>query len=233
MELGCELVPTMVDGARLPTRLPPELGTLPSLNFIELNPADSELGYLELLGDLFYKAVRRDGDVVVVYDDHDVAEGCMCGKLAGLLITGELGSQGRDVVRVATCGFAAVALAEAAERWPEVIVLTGEQGITPGLQRRSAGFDAMPCGSPPLPPWGTTRAGSTMTATPTGLVTPRKPTHRPIVSEHRDRGRGRSGPPGWWRWSRAGVRRDRRRSADRDGEPAGVRERHGRGWVGR
>lgn len=198
MELGCELVPTMVDGARLPTRLPPELGTLPSLNFIELNPADSELGYLELLGDLFYKAVRRDGDVVVVYDDHDVAE-VHVRKLAGLLITGELGSEGRDVVRVATRGFAAVALAEAAERWPEVIVLTGEQGITPRLAAQISGLrrNAVRVTAAAALGYYAGRIHDDGDANGSGDAPEADPSaHRVGASRP---GTGRSGPPGWWR----------------------------------
>ena len=140
MALRRDLVPTMVDGARWPDELPGDLAVLRDLNFVDLNPADSTLGYLELLGDLFYKSVRRHGDVVVAHDGSDTAE-VHVRKLAGLMTSGVPVEDAEQLVRAVSRGFAAISLGQAAARWPEVIVLVGEDGMTPALVARRRGLE--------------------------------------------------------------------------------------------
>ena len=78
LDLGCEVVPTMVDGARWPAEMPPDLAPVTEASFVELDPGTRAVGYLELLGDLFYKTVRREGDVVVVFDENDARRRSTC-----------------------------------------------------------------------------------------------------------------------------------------------------------
>ncbi|MFZ0159000.1 MAG: toll/interleukin-1 receptor domain-containing protein [Kineosporiaceae bacterium] len=140
IDLACDLVPAMVDGARWPSELPPDIAEITQLSFIDLNLAESRVGYFELLGNLFYKAVRREGDVVVVYDDTDASAEIHLRKLAGMLTSAVLGEDATPLVRAASRGFAAISLGEAAALWPEVVVLRGDQGTTEELEARMRGL---------------------------------------------------------------------------------------------
>lgn len=139
IDLACELVPVMVDGARWPARVPDDIAEITRESFVELGPAESRLGYLELLGNLFYKAVRREGDVIVVYDDTEASAEIHLRKLAGMLTSSALGEDVTPLIRAATRGFAAISLGEAAEQWPEVVVLRGDHAITSEVEARMRG----------------------------------------------------------------------------------------------
>lgn len=138
LRAGRELVPTMVDGARFPHELPDDIAPLKTRNWLDLNPSDSPERYQELLGDVFYKTCRDDGDVVVVTHDSAKAD-VHLRELAARLKVGALAG-GRDAVRAYTHGFATLPLGDAAARWPDVFVLKDPNRHDPLLEARERGI---------------------------------------------------------------------------------------------
>jgi hypothetical protein len=116
------VVPTMLDGAGLPSALPSALASLRHAQLLDLCPADSPVCYCELLADVFMKTHHRRGSPIIVTDGSDEAE-VYLRALAVQLRSGQLGLDGAVAVTAVTRGFAAVTLREAAARWPEVIIL--------------------------------------------------------------------------------------------------------------
>jgi hypothetical protein len=116
------VVPTMLDGARLPPVLPPTLTALHRAQRLDLLTADPASGYGELLADVFMKTHFRRRRPVIITDGSDRAE-VYLDRLAYELKTGRLGLEAAVAVTAVTRGFAAVTLREASSRWPDVIVL--------------------------------------------------------------------------------------------------------------
>lgn len=77
----------MVDVARLPDELLPDIAALRGAHWLDLDPSDSPLQYRVRLADLFYETVRQARDVMIVTDDGDEAERRL-DELAGLLKDG-------------------------------------------------------------------------------------------------------------------------------------------------
>jgi len=116
------VVPTMLNGAQLPSALPHELTPLHRTQRLDLDPIDSPVCYCELLADVFMKTHHRRGRPIVVTDGSDQAE-VYLDRLAYQLKNGELGMHGVVAVTAVTRGFAAVTLREASARWPDAIIL--------------------------------------------------------------------------------------------------------------
>ena len=116
------VVPTMLDGARLPSSLPSELDSLYRAQRLDLWPPDSQVGYCELLADVFMKAHLHRGRPIIVTDGSEQAE-VYLDRLAYQLKSGQLGLQGVVAVAAVARGFAAVTLRQASSLWPDVIIL--------------------------------------------------------------------------------------------------------------
>jgi hypothetical protein len=120
--LPSHVVPTMLNGARLPTALPRELTPLYHVQRLDLRPPDSPECYNELLADVFMKAYYRRGRPIIITDGSDHAEAHL-DRLAHQLKSGQLGMHGVAAVTAVTRGFAAISLREASAHWPDVIIL--------------------------------------------------------------------------------------------------------------
>jgi hypothetical protein len=116
------VVPTMLNGARLPSALPPELTPLYRAQRLDLRPSDSSVCYSELLADVFMKTHYRRGSPIIITDGSDHAEAYL-DRLAHQLRNGQLGMHGVVAVTAVTRGFSAISLREASVHWPDVIIL--------------------------------------------------------------------------------------------------------------
>lgn len=117
-----DVVPTMLDGARLPPVLPATLHPLYRAQRLDLLTGDPAPGYHELLADVFMRTHFSRGRPVLITDGSNHAEAYL-DRLAYELKAGRFGAEAVVAVTAVTRGFAAVTLREASERWPDVIVM--------------------------------------------------------------------------------------------------------------
>lgn len=126
LEGGRDVVPVLVDGARLPASLPIDLERLRSLQALEFETARYDPCYQELLAAVWYLVVAsgNEREVVLVTDDSTEAR-LVLDQLAAAMDAQDTPGA-RQLSRVAV-GLRAVTVGEAVARWPDLIVVVDGQ----------------------------------------------------------------------------------------------------------